>query len=72
MRGLPETITMATEKDNTPEQQAGIGKPEPLGENELVRAQNLDPRANNNIEHGPLDADPKQDVGSEITDGEAG
>lgn len=50
----------------------------PKKENEPVQkiAENPNPAANQNIEHAPFDekraADPGNDVGTEITDGEGG
>ncbi len=44
----------------------------PLTSEDLTRAKNPNPRANENIESSPIETGSTTEVGSEITDGEAG
>lgn len=66
---------MNNQKDQQEQDQEKTSKPQapaPLTSEDLTRAKNPNPRANNNIENGIIDTDSSNAVGSEITDGEGG
>ncbi len=44
----------------------------PIDSEDLVRAKNPNPRANENIDNGFIDTGKEKGIGSEITDGEGG